>query len=563
MIARLLRRLMQRGRPARLVERLAQPGDEGWQNFFEEALAGKAVVDRAGRLVRLNDALRSILPEDAPTAPGTPVERLFAVADRGLLHAAIAAALDGVGAAGLPPAIQPPPRKFVVRLDGPAPSRPVLLRVTALRELDGSASGVILRLRDMSAEASLESQLEHSQRLQVAGQLAGGVAHDFNNLLTAIIGAADAIAGREGIDTATHEDVAAIRASAGRGAALVRQLLAFGRQQALTPSLQDLNAVITDLAAVLRRVLPSSVRLELALEQPGAQVLVDPTALDQVLLNLSVNGRDAMPSGGTLTLRTDRLTLRRALPRGTDTIPPGDYALIEVQDTGRGIAPEVLPHIFEAFFTTRRELGGSGLGLSTVHGIVRQSDGFLAVDSEPGLGTRMRVYLPRHSDTTPSPPPAPQRATGPATPTRPDAPRGTILLVDDEDTVLRIAARSLRNRGWQVLAASSAEAALDMLGNLPGGPPTAVVTDLAMPGMDGAALVRAVRSRSGCPALPAILVSGYAADPLQREVSISLGDSAAAGRATRFLAKPYDMAELAALLEELPQSAAQDAVAAT
>ncbi len=253
-------------------------------------------------------------------------------------------------------------------------------------------------------------------------------------------------------------------------------MLAFGRQQTLQPRAVSINDAVAGLSGLLRRLLGGTVRLELELEEPGRTVQVDPTQLDQVLVNLAVNARDAMPEGGQLTLRTGHITLYRPLIRGEEVIPPGRYVMVEVQDTGCGIPPEVLPRIFDPFFTTRRERGGSGLGLSTVHGIIRQSDGFLAVDSLPGKGTRMRIYLPRHDGEgmaiprLPAPAlPAPLPAA-PAVAAPPDteppaaaepAPGRTVLLVDDEDGVRRLAARALARQGWTVLSADSARGRAD------------------------------------------------------------------------------------------------------
>ncbi len=472
-------------------------------------------------------------------------DQLFVASDRDSVRRVLATALDRAAPRGLPRSctarLATDTQPVVNTVPGDEGTR-MLVSIVSLYHADGSVSGAMLRFRDISLTTRLEAQLAHSQRLQVAGQLAGGVAHDFNNLLTAILGAADAITGRDGIDEETRDDLATIRASAGSGAALVRHLLAFGRQQTLQPRVLAVNDVITDLGAVLRRLLGSKVRLELALEQPGRTVLADPTALDQVLVNLTVNARDAMPHGGTLTLRSGHMTLHRPLPRGPELIQPGHYVMLEVQDTGGGIPAEVLPHIFEPFFTTRRDRGGSGLGLSTVHGIVLQSGGFVAVESEPGQGTRMRVYLPQWDEADPLAiprPPAAAAAPNAFTPPvplgtakRPEpvlaaeaavtaspAARGTVLLVEDEDTVRRVAERSLSRQGWQVLSAETAEAALTILAQARPAALAAVVTDLMMPGMNGAALVRAVRDLLGMPGLPAIVVSGYAVETLQREIA--------------------------------------------
>ena len=562
-LARLRRLLVRQKPPAlRLIDRFVGPLDEPLRLLFEDPSAGRVVADRQGRLVRASAGFQRMLGAALDLSPGTPVRLLFAEADRDSVAAEFAALLQDVSAA---------PRQLTAQLarqaDGPLS---VSLTCSPMVGTGGTVEGVLLAAQDVSLQSRLEAQLAQSQRLQAAGQLAGGVAHDFNNLLTAIVGGADAIAARSGLDEDMLEEIEAIRASAGRGAALVRHLLAFGRQQMLQPRVLALDAVVADLAAVLRRLLGNRVRLELALDQPGRLVRVDPTALDQVLVNLAVNARDAMPDGGTLTLRTGKLTLHRPLPRGPETIPPGSYVMVEVQDTGTGIPPEVLPRIFEPFFTTRRATGGTGLGLSTVHGIVRQCDGFIAVESAPGQGTRMRVYLPAwQGGADPAAGAGADAAAiaasaafvgraAPATrarvpPVQPSLPlpepvkrRGAVLLVDDEDVVRRVAERALLRQGWRVLAAPTAEAALELLASEPSARVAAVVTDLVMPGMNGAALVEAVRQRLGNPRLPAVLVSGYAAEELRDKLAAAPGSGE-----TRFLAKPYDLKELAATLTEL------------
>jgi two-component system cell cycle sensor histidine kinase/response regulator CckA len=553
-----LRRLAGRPPPEpRLIDRLAGQADVLTRMLFQDAVAGKLIVDRAGCVVRANTALHRMFGDGVTAVPGTPVLTLFAPADRPTIEQHMAAALAT-------PTAEAAARPFVARLAAASshgigtadePGATVSLVVAPLCEQDGSFSGAVLRVLDMSRSTRLEAELAHSQRVQAAGQLAGGIAHDFNNLLTAILGTADAIAGRAGIDDDTREDVAVIRATVERAAALARHLLEFGRRQALQPRVLAINKTLTTLANVLRRLLGSGIPVELALQQPGHFVHVDPAALDQVLLNLAVNARNAMPDGGRLTLRTGETTLECPLQHGTETILPGSYVMVEVQDTGCGIPPDVLPHIFEPFFTTRREDGGSGLGLSNVHDIVEQSDGFVAVESAPGQGTRMRVYLPRWDGERPAEA-APDGTTAsrlvavavkPVPPLATPPPRrGALLLVDDEDVVRRVTERGLVRQGWQVLAAPTAEAALELLRDHPPVSLSAVVSDLVMPGMDGMALVRAVREHLAAPLLPAVFISGYAAQQVQERIARELG-----GSVTGFLAKPYDMKDLAAKLAEV------------
>ncbi len=517
-------RLMRRRQ--RLIDRLGGKLDPLVQMLFQDPGAGVLVVDCDGGIVRANETLRRMVARRVDLSPGAPAVAIFREADR----VALRLALTGVSVPSSLPA-----RLETAETD---PDHMVDVAVTVLREEDGSVSGAMLRLTDITAQKRLEAQLAHSQKLQAVGQLAGGIAHDFNNLLTAISGAAEAILERDGL---ADPDAQQILDSAGRGAGLVRQLLAFGRQQTLQPRALAVNEAITALSSLLDRLLGGQVRLVLDLETPGRMVRVDPTQLDQVLINLAVNARDAMADGGTLTLRSGHINLYRPLTLGEETIPPGRYVMIEVQDTGIGIPADVLPRIFDPFFTTRRERGGNGLGLSTVHGIVRQSDGFLAVESTPGQGSRFRIYLPRFDA---EPETDVSQTIVPRTAPPAEGPR-VVLLVDDEDPVRRLAERALTRRGWSVLAADSADAALELA---EGAEISAVISDVVMPGMDGPALVRALRQVR--PGLPAILVSGYAEAALRREL---------AGSGVVFLAKPYALRELADLLEQVVQDPAQRA----
>lgn len=378
---------------------------------------------------------------------------------------------------------------------------------------------------------------EQDQKLRVVGQLAGGIAHDFNNLLTAILGAADAILQRGESSADTAIDACQIRHAVERGATLVRQLLAFSRQQTLQPRVVAVNAAVEEAAGFLHRSLGERIALVLALEQPGRSVLIDPGQLDQVLVNLAVNARAAMPHGGSLTLATGHATLYAPRASGAATMPPGRYVTIAVTDTGSGIPPDVLPLIFEPFFTTRRTEGGTGLGLSTVLGIVRQSDGFLEVASESGRGTRVMLYLPRHDGPEPLqvPPPLARAVSRGA---------GRVALVaEDEALVRRTLTQALTRAGWRVLAAETGEAALAILPR-PGAPPesqlSVVIADVVMPGMDGLALVRAVREI--WPGLPAVLVSGYAASALREDLATA---------EISYLSKPYGITELLATMARL------------
>ena len=524
----------------RVIERLGGELEPALVALFEEAGTAALVTDRAAQFVRCNARLRSILAElGTGLAIGQPVDLVFHPDDRSASHAV----LDQVLRTGTP-AVASQARLAATDLTR---ERVVAVSIAALREADGEISGSIMQFTDLTSERRLEAQVAHSQKLLAVAQLAGGVAHDFNNLLTAILGAADAVLERGSDAADTIADVRQIRQSAERGAALVRQLLAFGRRQPLAARVVAVNAAIHASAETLRRLAGPRVRLVLGLEEPGRMVRIDPGQLEQVLINLASNAVDAMPGGGTLTVRTGHRVLFHPEPHGPEIVPPGRYVMVEVADTGQGIAADLLPRVFEPFFTTRRDRGGSGLGLSTVHGIVRQSGGFIAVDSAPNVGTTIRIWLPRHdaglvvSGRRPDvamPPPAQRDMAMPPSP--------LTLLVEDEEPVRRLAERALVRAGWQVQAADSAETLMETLPQ-PGAKdrPSVLVSDVVLPGMDGLALVAAVRAV--WPGLPAVLVSGYAESALQVD---ALPDGVV------YLPKPYRLRELLECLDRVAGRAA-------
>ena len=363
---------------------------------------------------------------------------------------------------------------------------------------------------DHTAERRTEARLAASARLETIGRLAGGIAHDFNNLLTAILGGADALRGG-GLAPAALAELAGdggcrpARRRPGRPIARLRPAAAAAAAH------PGVNQAIAGMAPLLRRLLGDRVRLDLALEEPGRRIRVDPAQFDQVLLNLAVNAREAMPGGGTLTIATTHALVLRPEGEGPAGLPPGRYVVLEVSDTGCGIPPEALPRLFEPFFTTRPDKGGTGLGLATVQGIIAQSGGQIAVESRPGAGTRFRIHLPRQDAPADPLPAAVPAAAAPASP----AAAGLLVLVEDEDPLRRLAERVLTRAGHTVLPADSAEAALARLEAAPR--PALLVSDVAMPGMDGVALARALRQR--WPDLPVVLVSGYAEAALQADLA--------------------------------------------
>ncbi len=501
-----------------LVEALAGPLDDLTEQLLEGSAAGMLVVDEQARLVRSNARLRAMIGHAGTMRRGFPAMRLFAADERDALWRRLRGLWHG----------QPPPAPLSARLlrDGAA-DLPVELSLLALHEPDGGVRAVLLAVTDLTARRRLEAQLAQGQRLQAVGQLAAGIAHDFNNLLTVIGGTAQLIGERAGVDPETRLDAAEIGGSVARGTALVEQLLGFGRTQTAPPQPVVVDDAVKALCGLLVRLLGRRIALKLDLRGAGAVVRMDPSQLDQVLINLAANARDAMPKGGVLTLRSQVLEL--AVPRGGGSQPigPGRYVRIEVCDTGVGMPPEVLAQVFEPFFTTRGAAGGTGLGLATVQTIVRRLDGGVAIQSTPDAGTTVQVYLPREAADG-------SCVAAPAVAADNPGQRGVVLLVEDEAAVLRMAERVLRQAGWQVMAADSAEAALSLLGP-DAVAPSLMISDMVLPGQDGAALAGALRRR--WPELPVLMVSGYVDAKLRARLEQT---------GLRLMAKPYRLAELVA-----------------
>ena len=408
------------------------------------------------------------------------------------------------------------------------------LQVTLHRFNDAGRIGALAVLNDATRLKTLEAQFAQSQKMQAIGQLAGGIAHDFNNLLTAISGHCDLLLLRHGREDSDFADLEQIRQNANRAASLVGQLLAFSRKQTLKPERLDLEEVLSDLTHLLNRLVVE--RVGLTLTHRGQQlgrrlwpIRADCRQLEQVLINLVVNARDAMPDGGGIVIETEPVTLVEAMKRDRASVPAGDYSVIRVMDSGVGIPAENLQKIFEPFFTTKRIGEGTGLGLSMAYGIVKQSGGFIFADSPPGEGTTFSLYFPI-SDIEelklPAPEPEPRRAAA-------RQGEGVVLLVEDEAPVRAFASRALRLRGYTVLEAASAEEALKTLED-PGLEVDVFVTDVVMPGMDGPSWVRlALQHR---PNVRVIFVSGYAEDCLSEDQA-RIPNSV-------FLPKPFSLNDL-------------------
>ncbi|MFC3077153.1 cell cycle histidine kinase CckA [Phenylobacterium terrae] len=388
-------------------------------------------------------------------------------------------------------------------------------------------------LVDVSAQKQIELQLAQSQKMQAIGQLAGGVAHDFNNLLTAIFMQLDVLAARHPVGDPSYEGLNEIRQTSARAADLVRKLLAFSRKQTVQREVLDLGELISEFEVLLRRVLYEDVNLKTEYGRDLPQVKADRSQLETAVMNLAVNARDAVRAhgGGTVSIRTARLTEAQAQSMGF-AAAKGDQALIEVADDGPGIPPEVMDKIFDPFFTTKPVGEGTGLGLATVYGIVKQSDGWISVHTKPGQGAAFRIFLPVHvplASVEPAPAPVKPRPVA-----RDLSGAGKILFVEDEDAVRGVAAKLLRARGYEVIEAASGEEALE-LAEQHAGEIDLMISDVVMPGMQGPDLLKHARAYLG--AAPVMFISGYAesefSDLLEGEKNIS------------FLPKPIDIKTLA------------------
>jgi signal transduction histidine kinase len=380
-------------------------------------------------------------------------------------------------------------------------------------ELDGRVARLVLAT-DVTERLQLEQQLRQSQKMEVVGQLAGGVAHDFNNLLTVILSFGKFVQLQLGPAHASHGDLEEILKAAERAAALTRQLLAFSRHQVLEAQVLDLNSIVSRADKFLKRLIGPAVELVTVLADDAGAVAADPGHLDQVIMNLAVNARDAMPAGGKLTIETGRVDLDEHHARGQIGAKPGPYVMLAVTDTGTGMSPSTLARIFEPFFTTKAPGKGTGLGLSTVFGIVRQSGGDVSVYSVPGRGTSFKIYLPRVvEDDIPAPAPA-------AAP----AQRGneTVLLVEDDSAVRAAAMRALSSAGYRVLEAADPERAIKLEAEHRGAIDL-LVTDIVMPQMNGRDLAQRLKAAST--SLKTLLMSGYPGGALGHQGVLEPGET--------------------------------------
>jgi two-component system cell cycle sensor histidine kinase/response regulator CckA len=499
----------------------AQQQAPSTRDLFRDAPIGVAVADADGNLIEANTAFQSFFDG---RASGQQVTTIVDPADAARVKTLLTQTLENAEFSG----------SAEVRAAG----RDERMAEMFARPIPGTRRA-ILYLLDVSEQRALETKFAQSQKMQAVGQLAGGVAHDFNNLLTVIIGNSEFLLMRHQAADPSFKEINEIHQNALRAANLVGQLLAFSRKQTMQPRTLNLRDTIGELANMLRRLVREGMELKLEHGPELWPVHADEAQLSNAIINLVVNARDAMPEGGTVTIRTTNHTAVHATALGSAIMPPGEYVRIDVVDTGTGIAKEHVGKIFDPFFTTKPVGQGTGLGLATVYGIVKQSNGFITVDSEVGRGTTFTIYLPRYQ-ADPNAAAVVEERAQPRDVTGQD----TILLVEDEEAVRSFAARALKLRGYNVLEASGGEEALEIVRNS-----TAtihlLITDVVMPNMDGPTLVRNVRRLK--PEMAIIFMSGYAEETFRRN------DEKA--EELHFLPKPFGLKQLAAKVKEVLSSA--------
>lgn len=526
----------ERGDPQRAAE-------VRFMRFFDHTPMAIATVNKAGAVVQANARFAKLaqsLGQDG--AVNRSILAAVHERDRAEFKKAIDKAAEGQGD------ITP----VEVALDS-AKERWGQFFITAVEHDERDTEIAIVYMLETTEKRTLENQFAQSQKMQAVGQLAGGIAHDFNNVLSAIMMANDFLLNSHKPTDPSFQDIMQIKQNATRAATLVRQLLAFSRRQTLRPQVLDLGDALSDLTMLLRRLIGEKVKLELSHGRDLWPVKVDVSQFEQVIVNLAVNARDAMPDGGKLTVRTGNVSAQDAERLAKQGMPAADYVKIEVIDTGTGIPADIVDKIFEPFFSTKDVGKGTGLGLSTVYGIVKQTGGFIYADPGEGGGTAFRIFLPRHiagrdeqADVPAlngaSPPIAAEApaASAPAKPKSADLTgQGTILLVEDEEGLRSLNARGLRSRGYNVIEASNGIEAMEAIDEQQGAIDL-VVSDVVMPEMDGPTLLKEMRGRN--PDLKIIFVSGYAEDAFEKSLP--------ANEQFAFLPKPFTLSQLVAAVKE-------------
>jgi two-component system cell cycle sensor histidine kinase/response regulator CckA len=509
-----------------------------FMRFFNNTPMAIATIDRNGRIVRSNALFarlfHNIPTGDAAAPEGRSIRSVITEGDRAALDDAVVAAARGSG--DIPP--------IDAALSGGG-ERWARFYVTPVEEEEHDSEAAIVYAIETTDQRVLQRQLEMSLKMDSVGKLAGGIAHDFNNVLSSIMMATDFLLTAHRPSDPSFQDIMQIKQDTNRAASLVRQLLAFSRRQTLRPEVLDLGESLSELSMLLRRLIGEQVTLDLV-PPPRDDlwpVKADLSQFEQVIVNLAVNARDAMPKGGKLTIRTSNVTAEQSQRFAYKGMPAAEYVLVEVTDTGTGIPPEIIDRVFEPFFSTKEVGKGTGLGLSTVYGIVKQTGGFVFLESEIGKGSTFRIFLPRHvaaAEETTLVAPA-QNGVAPAKPAAADdTGQGTILLVEDEEVLRNLNARGLTSRGYTVLQAANGAEAIEAFDSHPG-QIDLVVSDVVMPEMDGPTLLTKLRSRNAN--VKIVFVSGYAEEAFEKH----LPD----GEKYSFLAKPFTLKQLLGAVKEM------------
>jgi two-component system cell cycle sensor histidine kinase/response regulator CckA len=514
----------------------ARAAEVRFMRFFQNTPMAIATVDRQGRIARSNArfaaAFEAVLKGDDRSIYAVVAER-----DRAVLEAAIAKAAAGQGdIAPVEAALAGPGERFANFF------------VSAVEEEERDGEAAIVYALETTAQRTLETRVQQQQKMESVGQLAGGIAHDFNNVLSAIMMATDFLLNAHKPTDPSFKDIIQIKQNANRAAALVRQLLAFSRKQTLRPQVLDLRETVNDLAMLLKRLIGEKVKLQVVDGRDLWPVKVDLSQFEQVIVNLAVNARDAMPEGGKLTVRTANVLAEECANYASKGMPAADYVLVEVSDTGTGIPPDIIDKVFEPFFSTKEVGKGTGLGLATVYGIVKQTGGFIYAESQPG-NTVFRIFLPRHvpgaEEVLAQLPPAEAPQIAGALSAAEQVARaasadltgqGTILLVEDEEGLRALNARGLASRGYTVLEAGNGVEAIEVFDKQ--GDVDLVVSDVVMPEMDGPTLLKELRKRN--PKVKIIFVSGYAEEAFAKNLPSGEQEQYA------FLAKPFTLKQLVA-----------------
>jgi len=507
--------------------------------FIERSPIPIAHLDEDSHILECNPAFRELTHHSIDTASPIKLMSLLGEEQQKIIAVRLAMCMKG----------QVPPDPVELEMHLPDGNRVMISIYMSLMPDAHGREYIVIHVIDNTEQKNLEMRFAHSQKMQAVGQLAGGVAHDFNNLLTAMIGFCDLLLMRHPAGDPSFADIMQVKQNANRAANLVRQLLAFSRRQTLQPKVLDFTDTMAELSNLIRRLIGENITLNMVHGRDLWPVKADQGQLEQVIINLAVNARDAMKDGGTLTIRTSNVSINRSnpidpdfcAPSQEDTISYGDYIQVEIIDTGEGIPKDLIEKIFEPFFSTKEVGHGTGLGLATVYGIIKQTGGYVLVKSRVSLGTTFALFIPRYIRTEADNKQEHEEEVGAGNDLTGAA---TILLVEDETPVRIFAARALRNKGYEVLEADCGENAIEVFRNFEGNVEV-IISDVVMPGMNGPAMVDELENKfpDQMKGVEIIFISGYAED--------AFIDSYGTDREFNFLPKPFTLKQLASKIKQV------------